>query len=640
MSMLSMDQPGKELMLMGNDAIARGAIEAGVKVCAAYPGNPSSEIIGNLSKVGKELNIHVEWSTNEKVAMEVAAGASLGGVRALAAMKHNGLNVACDFLFNLNLTGTKAGMVIIICDDPEALSSSNEQDCRTYAKMLDLPLFEPGTFQEGKDMVIKAFEVSEQLGLPVFVRSVTRFSHARGNVILGRLPTVKPEPGFDPSKPLYPKPVSRTRKALKDKLRAIMPELQVLPFNRYVGPDAPKLLIFTSGTGFVYSREAIAQLGVKDRVGVAKVGTSWPLPESFVLEQMKQAESILFVEESDPVLEDAVTALFGRENTRMEPRSFFGKRNGIMREFGELNPNLVMDGICRCLGMESKSRNHLEYAATANDIIPEMTPERDLGLCAGCPHRATYWAVKNALAMDGRKGFVVGDIGCYAQGRGPSGFHQMKTMHAMGSGAGLSNGFGQLVRFGFDQPVITVCGDSTFFHAAVAPLINAQYNHANFLFLVLDNSATAMTGFQPHPGTGKTATGDKTGRVDVEAVCRAIGSDSVYTQNPFDLEASTQLIYDLIQKPDGVKVVIMRQPCALVRVKFQPRLFDIRIDTEKCLGENCGCNRYCTKIFKCPGLYWDAEAGHTRIDEAICNGCGVCASICPSNAIIKEKIKS
>ena len=241
-----------------------------------------------------------------------------------------------------------------------------------------------------------------------------------------------------------------------------------------------------------------------------------------------------------------------------------------------------------------------------------------------------------ALALDGRDGIVLGDIGCYSLGMGPSGFGQMKTLHAMGSGTGLACGLGQLNRFGLEQPVIAVCGDSTFYHAAMPALANAYYNGANFLLLLLDNSATAMTGFQPHPGTGETATGREAPVIDLKAICKVFGAH-VEVVDPFDVTATVETLMRLLQEEKGVKVLILKRECALVSAKLQKRLYQVEVDQKLCLGETCGCNRLCTRIFKCPGLMWDKAAGKARIDEAICTGCGVCTEICPVSAIQKER---
>jgi indolepyruvate ferredoxin oxidoreductase alpha subunit len=619
---------------MGNEAIARGALEAEVKVCAAYPGNPSSEIIGTLAKVAEEMDLHVEWSINEKVALEVAAAASFAGLRGLCAMKQNGLNVASDFLLNLNLSGSRGGLVLVVADDPAGVSSSNEEDSRIYAKLGDLPLFEPANFQEAKEMTKKAFEISEQLGLPVLIRSVTRVSHARGNVSLGELPRSGSKPRFERSQRFLALPAVTNHKLLHEKLIKAKEMAEGSPFNFYRGPEKPQLMVITCGSGWMYSLEAVTNLNVQERVGVLKLGTTWPLPEGLVLEHLKKTDRILFIEEVDPFLENNVKEIYAQSCLALGLKAFFGKANKHVPDVGDLSPEIVTRAIQDLIQVAYEPRP-ADYSLRAHEAAAELIPARALGFCPGCPHRATYWAVKNALALDGRGGFVLGDIGCYSLGMGPSGFGQMRTLHAMGSGTGLACGFGQLDRFGLDQPVVAVCGDSTFYHAAMPALANAYYNRSNFLLLLLDNSATAMTGFQPHPGTGETATGNEAPVIDLKAICEVFGAH-VEVVDPFDLTGTTETILRLLQDKMGVKVLILKRECALVSAKRQKRLFKVEVEQERCLGETCGCNRLCTRIFKCPGLMWDKVTGKARIDEAICTGCGVCSEICPVSAIRKE----
>lgn len=634
MSSISQHGPGKVALLMGNEAIARGALEAGVKVCAAYPGNPSSEIIGTLAEAAEELGLHVEWSINEKVALEVAAGASLAGLRGLCAMKQNGLNVASDFLLNVNLTGCRAGLVVVVTDDPSGISSSNEEDSRLFAKIGDLPLLEPAHFQEAKEMTREAFALSERLELPVLIRSVTRVSHARGNVTLGELPRLNPKPKFDLSRPRLAFPPLPNHQALHKKLEKAKKMFESSPFNLYQGPERPKLMLVTSGSGYLYCREAVTTLNVEDSVGILKIGTTWPLPEEFLLRHLRRSNDFLFIEEVDPFLENNVKGLFAQNCLDLGLKRFFGKASQTIPEVGELTPEIVLSALKVLLKVDNKVKLD-DYRRRAHESVFEKIPPRAQGFCAGCPHRATFWAIKTGLALDGREGFVLGDIGCYSLGMGASGFFQMKTLHAMGSGTGLACGLGQLEPFGFDQPVMAVCGDSTFYHAAMPALANAYYNGANFLLLILDNSATAMTGFQPHPGTGKTAIGRPAPVIDLRAICEALGA-RVELTDPFDLEETIQKILKLIQIEKGVKVLILKRECALVSGKRREKLFRVEVDQERCLGEGCGCNRLCTRIFKCPGLIWNQAKGKAEIDEAICNGCGVCAQICPASAIHKE----
>jgi len=634
MSSIAQNAPGKTVLLMGNEAIARGALEAGVKVCAAYPGNPSSEIIGTLAKVADEMGIHVEWSVNEKVAMEVAAAASFAGLRGVCAMKQNGLNVAADFLLNLNLTGTGGGLVVVVADDPSGVSSSNEEDSRIFAKLGDLPLLEPADFQEAKEMTKWAFEFSEGLELPVLVRSVTRVSHARGNVVLDELSRSSLKPKFETSRPRCAFPPLRNHKILHEKFDRAKTIVEKSPFNLYKGPERPELMVVTSGSGWMYSLEAVINLNLRERVGVLKLGTTWPLPENFLLKHLKKTDRILFIEEVDPFLENNVKEVYAQNCLGVGLKAFHGKASKNIPEIGELNPEIVTHAIQSLVGVSYEPRP-ADYAQRVHEAVSELVPARALGFCAGCPHRATYWAIKVALALDGRDGFVLGDIGCYSLGMGPSGFGQMKTLHAMGSGTGLACGFGQLERFGLEQPVLAVCGDSTFYHAAIPALINARYNDSNFLVLLLDNSATAMTGFQPHPGTGSTATGKEASVIDLKAICKVLGA-RVEVVDPFDLGKTVEAILKLLQDEKRVKALVLKRECALVSAKHQKRLYKVNVNQEHCLGETCGCNRLCTRIFKCPGLMWDKAVGKACIDEAICTGCGVCAEICPASAIMKE----
>jgi len=455
-------------------------------------------------------------------------------------------------------------------------------------------------------------------------------------VEFGNITESRHHPQFDASRPLIPLPVILTHKALHDKIAKCQARFEGSPFNLYRGPERPELLVIACGPGWMYALEAVADTGVGNRVGILKLGTSWPLPRNFLLEHLKRANRILFIEEVDPFLENNIKEFYAQETAELGVKTFFGKASGSLPVVGEINPDIVTGALQQVLDLSYQPRS-LQYVQEAEKTASQYAPLRELGFCAGCPHRATYWSVKNALAMDGRNGFVLGDIGCYSLGIGPAGFRQMKTLHAMGSGIGLANGFGQLKKFGLNQPIIAVCGDSTFYHAAIPALVNARYNRSNFLLLILDNSATAMTGFQPHPGTGRTAMGVEVPVVDIEALCKNLGAQ-VQVRDPFQVNSTTEAIYQLLQDQEGIKVLILRQECALVRVKRQKALYRVRVDQERCIGKECGCNRLCMRIFKCPGLVWDPAIGKAQIDEAICTGCGVCADICPQTAIVKENI--
>lgn len=634
MPLLHLDEPGKEVLFMGNEAIARGALEAGVQVAAAYPGNPSSEIIGSLAGVAKEMGLYVEWSVNEKVALEVAAAAATSNMNALVAMKQNGLNVAGDFLLNLNLTGIRGSLVMVVADDPSGISSTNEEDSRIYAKLADIPLLEPSTFQEAKEMTFQAFDLSRRIGNVVMIRSVTRISHARGNVILGPLPKDLPKPRFETAVPLCPIPSSLSHPTLHRRLEHAADILRDSPFNWYQGPEHPGLLIVTCGAGWFFAEEAVEILELGSSVGILKIGTTWPLPKTLLLDALRRTRNVLFLEEVDPVLENNVASFYAFHNSELPAIEFMGKNSGHVPSTGELSPDLVLDVLSRVSGVAAPEAE-ADYVTTAKDAIENYAPNRSLAFCAGCPHRSSLWAIKKALALDGRDGVLFGDIGCYSLGIFPTGYSQLKTLHAMGSGAGMASGFGNFAQLGVNQPSLAVCGDSTFFHAVVPALMNAVHSGSNFLLIVLDNSATAMTGFQPHPGSPVTAMGAPAPPIVIEDLCRAIGMETA-VMDPFDLDDTALTIYEMIQRQSGPKALVLRHECALVSAKKQRARFKMRVDPEKCIGEDCGCNRLCTRVFKCPGLIWDKAAGQSKIDEAICAGCGVCVNICPSQAIVRE----
>lgn len=618
---------GEERLLQGNEAIARGALEAGVSFCAGYPGNPSSEIIETLAEAAKDLPFYAEWSVNEKVALEAATAASFSGCRALASMKQNGVNVVSDFLTNLTLSGTKGGLLLVSCDDPSAISSTNEEDSRFFARVAEIPLLEPATPQEALDMTRWAFELSETLENVVMLRSVSRLSHTRANVRLADLPRTRPRPFFETGRPFHTFPVVAKHMERKRKLERAAALFEASPFNAYEGPETCELLVIASGSPWHYAVEAVELLGLGERVGVVKLGTTFPLPKGFIERHLQRSPRVLFLEEVESFIEDQVKALTADRGEALGTRTFLGKASGAVPSCGELHPGMVMDLLARLLGLPPLKKGEAPPTAPL--------PARDYGFCAGCPHRGSLYAIKSALTRDGRQGFVSGDIGCYSLGLFPTGFSQIKSVHAMGSGIGLSCGYGKLGPMGFDQPVVTLCGDSTFFHAALPGLVNARFNQSDILMVILDNSATAMTGFQPHPGTGHTALGVKTEIVDIGEVCRALGL-KVVTGDPYAMEETAQTLYALMQE-SGPRVLILKRKCALVQGREGGFPFAMEVDPSTCLGESCGCGRFCTRIFRCPGLIWDRETSRARIDGVICVGCGICADICPQGAIVRKE---
>ncbi len=635
------EEPGRKVLMMGNEAIARGALEGGVHFCSGYPGSPSSEILGALTRVASHFDVYTEWSSNEKVALECAGGASFAGLRAMATMKQNGVNVAADILTAISLTGSPGGLVLLVCDDPGGISSTNEVDTRNYAALADVPLLEPATFQEAKDIVRWAFELSEELQMLCMVRSVTRISHARGVVELGPLARTPRKAGMGPGERYASLPPCPKHAEQKAKLRRAEEIFNTSPFNRYAGPDDPELVIVTSGTGWWYATEAIRILGESNRVGVLKLGTTWPLPRKFLGSHLRKTPAILVIEESDPVLEVNLRALLpepdflGGHQPKMYGRVSGHVEGPFGPGVGEMDPDRVAQAVTRCLGISAPSRPRpLKEAMQAEVTFP--LPAREVAFCPGCPHRASYWVMKNALRLDGRDGLLIGDIGCYSLGFGRTGYYMSRTMHCMGSAIGFCSGMGKLERFGFQQPCIAVVGDSTFFHACLPGLVNARYNGSSFLCVVLDNSATSMTGFQPHPGTGKTAQGEEAPRMSVESVCNGMGIP-VDMVDPFDVEEATRRVHRLLQKGE-LRVLVFQHKCAVLQTR-EEGLPDRRVavNPDRCKGETCGCNRFCSTAFGCPALIWDADQGKAAIDEVICSRCGLCAQICPEGAIIVEE---
>lgn len=628
---VQLDDPGRRVLLMGNEAIARGAIEAGLAFCSTYPGSPTVEIPATLFELGSEFGIYGEWSVNEKVALEAAAAASFAGLRSMCVVKHNGLHVAADFLLTLNLSGNKGGLLLVVGDDPSAHSSLNETDSRHMAAHAEIPLLEPSTPREAKEMTAWALELSEQLRLVVMMRVTTRICHARGNVELGEISHREEKPDFGIYDRFLGSALLHGMQHMK--LQNARWAFETSPFNHYEGPADAATIVVACGPAVTYAREAIRRLGLTERVGLLKLGTTWPLPEDFVVGNLKSAHDVIFMEEIDPVLETRVKALLADKG--LAGITFHGQASAEVGGsrgpgLGELNPDIATAALARITGAQLVTRRPADRPPAMGTVM-----DREMTFCAGCPHRASFWAIKSALEMDGRGGFALGDIGCYSLGALKTGYNALRTLHSMGSGLGLANGFGQLSRFGFDQPVMAVIGDSTFFHAGVPALINARYNEAKFTAVVLDNSATAMTGFQPHPGTGTRAGGAPAPTLTVEQVCAGLGIP-VTVADPYDVEATVEAILDSIEQP-GVNVLILRRACATMTGKQTTEKRRFYVDQEKCRGDACGCARFCARVFACPGNIWDAAAGKAKIDDVVCVGCGVCATLCPQGAIKEDK---
>ncbi len=588
----SNDQVQDVRPLTGNEAIARGAWEAGVRVAAAYPGTPSTEIMESLAKYPVE-DLHAQWSTNEKVALDVAMGASFAGSRALASMKHVGLNVAADAFMSQAYIGVNGGLVLAVCDDPGIHSSQNEQDTRIYGQLATVPVLEPSDAQEALDLTRLAFDLSEQFDTMVIVRGTTRLSHTRSPVAIGPRREV-PRRAFieNPAKNvMIPAHARRRHVAVLEREAKLKAYLETSPINRWETGDA-SFGVITAGTCYPYVREVLPN------ASVLKLGASWPLPEGLLRRYCESVERVFVVEELEPVIEKELRALgINAEGKRFFPRT------------GEFSPEVVRAGF--------EQAGVLAPRAQKTNWTPEALVRPPV-LCAGCPHTSSFMAVRASGAR------VAGDIGCYTLAcldplRG------LDTTVSMGSSIGNAVG---MWRGGESKPVMATIGDSTFLHAGIPGLIDAVYNQANITVLLLDNHITAMTGGQDHPGTGKTLRGEEAPKVDYEALVRAIGVKWVSTVDSYNLAAMYQTLREAIAHR-GVSVIISNRPCVLDPVKIKGPALHV-------VNENCNACQSCMNL-GCPALTWGADTFEGRhkvkIDAALCIGCTLCAQVCTVDCI-------
>jgi len=626
---ITADAPGERLFVLGNEAIARGAIEAGVQVAAAYPGTPSSEIVETLAAVAKELDIYVEWSVNEKVAFEVALAASICGVRAMASMKHVGVNVAHDPLMTANYIGAKGGLVLLSADDPWAWSSQNEQDNRYIALQAYMPVLEPSSVQEAKDMMADAFKLSEQFKQLFMLRSVTRIGHARSDLVLGEISREKRKGQFVKNRDwlVYTPREARINKPLMlERFDTIKKAVNTLPYNNLKLARGAKLGIIGCGLSYSYSLEALKWLGIEDKVSILKIGTPHPLPEELVIELLKSVKEVLVTEEIDPFVELHVKAIAGEHNI---PVRIHGK--DLLPRVGELSTRKVTEAAIKLSGAKPPV-DFAQLDKLAEETTP-LLPWRPPALCPGCSHRASFYAIKTASKRVARdygqdvEAIYPGDIGCYALSYNPP-LEGVDTIICMGGSFGIANGMSHVV----NAPIVAHLGDSTFFHAGIPPLINAVYNKANITMVILDNSATAMTGFQPHPGTGQTAMGDEAVQLKPEDIARACGVKFVEVVDPFDLKAAAKTIEAAIRF-EGPAVVVSRRLCTMIELREKRKrkepIIPYFVDQNKCSPK---CHA-CIELLGCPAII--KKNGNTIIDQALCTGCGVCAQVCPYHAIIE-----
>lgn len=598
--------------LMGNQAIALGALAAGVRLVAGYPGTPSTEVLETVAK-NRQKNTYVEWSVNEKSAMEVGAGAAYTGARTMVTMKQVGLNVAADPLMSLEYIGVKGGMVILVADDPGPISSQTEQDTRHFARFSKLPCFDPSTVQEAYDMVQEAFEYSEKYGTPVFFRSTTRVSHGYASIQVKDVEeykNVEPEGFVKDTKRwvIFPKLSYQAHiniEARNEELAKVFSHYKrnlLLPAE----DDCKELKkgIATGGFNYTYVTEAMANLG---QLRELKVSTPHPFPEQLAVEFLTGLEEVLCIEELDPVIERELIYIAGKYHL---PVKILGKLSHHVKNSGENTRDSVLADIAAFMGRQLPEQGENGQAVPA----PEL-PVRPPVLCAGCPHRASFYAVKKA--MQGRKTIFCGDIGCYTMGNAMP-LDMVDTCLCMGAGLGIAQGVGHIEP---DTSCFAFVGDSTFFAAAIPGVVNAVYNQAEMTLVVLDNSTTAMTGHQPHPGTGHTMMGEVVAKVNIEAVLQGIGVTAVETVNPLDLAKSIEVVRKMADLP-GVKAIIFKYPCIAI-TKPEGKM---AVDIDKCVG----C-RKCIREIGCPGLI--IKDGQVTIDESLCTGCGLCSQICPFEAI-------
>ena len=610
------------VFLLGNEAIARGAVEAGIEFASSYPGTPSSEVGNTLSLVADKLGIKFLYSVNEKVALESAFAASISGMRSLVFMKHVGLNVASDPFVSIVYTGTRGGLVIMTADDPSMFSSQNEQDNRHYAELAHIPMIEPSNPQEAKDFVKAAFEISEKYHIPVLFRTTTRVSHMRGPVNDGEIPKIKGTRKVferDPKR-FVSLPVNAIglKKMLMEKLGEIAVESDMSFMNSTPSNMVSEIGAITSGSGYNSLMDAVTSHSID--MDILKIGFTNPLPERRISEFLRQHDKVVIVEELDPYMEEKIRAIAQINGIRTR---IYGKLDGYFPLSYELNPDAVLQSLARILNIPGYIQG--KSPKTESDL-----PPRPPVLCPGCPHRGTYYVVKRSVRMSNIKNPIyASDIGCYSLGTYEP-FDEADTLISMGSSIGVANGFSMVT----DQKVIAFIGDSTFYHSGIPPLINAVHNNLNMLVIIMDNGTTAMTGQQPNPGNELDYNGKPVTGIPIEDVVRGIGVSNVSLLDPYNLKESFATINRSLHQT-GVSVIISRRECAIIRDRKLRKNGEIEIYTVN--QDKCGKCMNCVENFSCPALF--IEKGEIQINPSICDGCGVCAEplVCPFNAIEVKK---
>ena len=597
-------------LLMGNEAIGLGAINAGVSLVSGYPGTPSTEILETVAKNNPEGKIHVEWSVNEKAALEVAAGASYAGARTMVTMKQVGLNVASDPLMSLAYVGVKGGMVIVAADDPGPISSQTEQDTRHFGEFSKLPVFDPASPEEAYEMVGEAFAYSEEYGTPVLLRPTTRVCHGCAVVkVKEGGPACKPE-GFikDTGRwVIFPRLSYQNHKKIEERNEKLSHVFSSCPFNRVEGCLKGNLKVrrgvAAGGISYAYVKEILSE-----DIPLLRVGTPFPFPEDLALEFLKGLDEVLVLEELDPVIERALLQIVGKYHLGVTVR---GKLTHDTANAGENSVESVEKDLERFAPEALKEKNKaLEDKEKALKL-----PVRPPVLCAGCPHRASFYAVKQAAK--GRRAVFSGDIGCYTLGNAAP-LDMVDTCLCMGADVTIAQGLHIIEE---DTVNFAFIGDSTFFASGITGIINAVYNQTDIILVVLDNSTTAMTGHQPHPGTGRTMMGEVVAKVSIEKVLEGIGVERILKADPLKLESAVEAVRQVLDER-GVRALIFKSPCiALAKPKTCYQVNE----------KTCVSCRKCIRELGCPAIV--ACDGRISIEPSLCYGCGVCGEICKFGAI-------
>ena len=615
------EKVGGKLFLLGNEAAVRGALEGGVSVASTYPGTPSSEIGDVFYKIAREAGVYFEFSSNEKVALEVSVAAAVAGLRSFVFMKHVGLNVAADSFMSTVYTGVQGGMIVLSADDPSMYSSQNEQDNRIMARLAGIPLLEPSNPQEVKDQMKYGFELSEKFKIPVLMRTTTRISHMRGVVNLG--PVIKgKEKGYFKKNPeqyvVMPTFSVKMRKKLMEKLDKIEEIANNSPLNKIINRGGKTLGIITSGSSYNYVMDVVSENNLK--VKILKLTFSYPFPEKLVLDFINNVDNILVVEEVEPVMEKEVLAIIGKYNIK---KKVYGKLDGTLPRIYEYNPDIISFGMAKIVDKELIKR---EKFSTKFSL-----PLRSAVLCPGCPHRATYFALKKAikkLKLKEEEIIYSTDIGCYALGLEPP-YKMGDYCISMGSSLGIGCGFSKAT----NQKVISFIGDSTFFHAGIPPLVNAVHNRDKILLVVMDNRITGMTGGQTNPGVPVDGMGNTAPEVSIEKIARGVGAGFVKTIDPVNLKEAEEIFKDALQFK-GVSVVITKHPCAMITdAENRKKGISIKYTINQ---EECTKCLICVKNFTCPAFFIEKD-GSVNINPLLCDGCGVCVQVCPKKAIEVKK---